>query len=182
MMGIAEVPDFDLTKATKSPGQSGSTDSLRERNKGALTRRIKHCIGSCRSESAVQWYSQKLKEIRPKARPEGTGNTTPNEEVPMELDGISTVEWKEITQRSITNCTEGGKELGGVMNYQKIHKQHSTVQAEHHVNNNKNASDSGSSPDTVLVQRNLGQSREGQEIVTQDGFWLHSSKKISPPL
>lgn len=52
LMGIIEVPDFDIEKATKNREIGDKTEDLENPNLLALNRRLAYCIETCRNEAA----------------------------------------------------------------------------------------------------------------------------------
>lgn len=64
MMGISEIPNFDITSLTKKPQAEGRNESNTVRNIEAAIRRLEHCSKTCRIEAAMGWYTKKLTEMR----------------------------------------------------------------------------------------------------------------------
>lgn len=62
IMGIVEVPDFDIAKSTKKRQIGENQVSPEDRSELPLNRRIKYCIENCRNTAAKSWYANKLNE------------------------------------------------------------------------------------------------------------------------
>lgn len=64
IMEITEGQDFDIVKAARNRLLGEDCLNPMERNLLALRGRLQHCIEKCKNNSAKEWYSSKLKEMK----------------------------------------------------------------------------------------------------------------------